>query len=53
MKQKDIHGENNYEKVNFNLSPVRGKNVSLLVNSISFSSSIEMGKLMPTCPRRK
>jgi len=22
MKQKDIHGENNYKKVNFNLSPL-------------------------------
>ena len=36
-----------------NLIPVRGKNGSLIVKSISFSSSIKMGKLMPTCPRRK
>ena len=36
-----------------NLIPVRGKNVSLVVNRISFSSSIGMGKWMPFCPRRK
>ena len=33
------------------LIPVRGKNGSLLVSSISFSS-IGMGKLMSLCPRR-
>ena len=36
-----------------NFIPVRGKNGSLLVKSISFSSSIGIDKLMSTCPRRK
>lgn len=31
--------------------PVRGANGFLVVNRISFSSSIGMGKLMSTCPR--
>ena len=34
------------------LIPVRGKKGSLVVNSISFSSSIEIDKLMSPCPRR-
>lgn len=32
--------------------PVRGANGSLVVNGISFSSSIGIDKLMSACPRR-
>lgn len=35
-----------------NCIPVRGTNGSLLVNSISFSSSIGIDKWMSPCPRR-
>lgn len=40
------------QTVNSNCNPVRGANESLVVKSISFSSSIGMGKWLPTCPRR-
>lgn len=47
-----IETKENKQNSKPNLIPVRGKNGSLVVRGISFSSSIGIDKLMSPCPRR-
>lgn len=52
LKAEKEYRENILQTSEPKLIPVRGKNGSLVVRGISFSSSIGMGKWLPTCPRR-